>query len=112
MQGFINQDSDEHVDFGSQVRHCAGAFGMTRTTPVLTRRAALAGATALLAAPAISRAQPQEALRFGAVDALTGPSALFGIDQIQAVRWAVDDINAKGGINGRKFEGVIIDHQA
>ena len=51
-------------------------------------------------------------MRFGVADPLTGPSALFGIDQIQAVRWAIEDINAKGGVNGRRFEGIIVDHQA
>jgi branched-chain amino acid transport system substrate-binding protein len=54
----------------------------------------------------------QEALKFGVADPLTGPSAIFGLDQMQAVRWAVEDINAKGGINGRKLEAIIADHQA
>ena len=54
----------------------------------------------------------QETLKFGVADPLTGPSAIFGLDQMQAVRWAVDDINAKGGVNGRKLEAIIADHQA
>ena len=54
----------------------------------------------------------QEALKFGVADPLTGPSAIFGLDQMQAVRWAVEDINAKGGINSRKLEAIIADHQA
>ena len=51
-------------------------------------------------------------LRFGVADPLTGPSASFGIDQIQAVKWAVEDINAAGGVNGCKLEAVILDNQA
>ena len=39
-------------------------------------------------------AQQQEVLKFGVADPLTGPSAIFGLDQIQAVRWAIEDINA------------------
>jgi branched-chain amino acid transport system substrate-binding protein len=53
----------------------------------------------------------QETLKFGVADPLTGPSAIFGLDQMQAVRWAVEDINAKGGVNGRKLEAIIVDHQ-
>lgn len=54
----------------------------------------------------------QDALRFGVADPLTGPAAIFGNDQMQAVRWAVEDINAAGGVNGRKLEAIILDHQA
>lgn len=72
---------------------------------------ALAFAVALpIGIPGTSNAQ--ETLKFGVADPLTGPSALFGLDQMQAVRWAVEDINAKGGINGRKLEAIIVDHQA
>ena len=53
----------------------------------------------------------QETLKFGVADPLTGPAAIFGLDQMQAVRWAVEDINAKGGVNGRKLEAIIADHQ-
>ena len=72
--------------------------------------AAIATGLQILAASGAS-AQDQETLKFGVTTPLTGPSAIFGLDQIQAVRWAVDDINAKGGVNGRKLEAVIADHQ-
>ncbi len=85
---------------------------MKRSIPLLTRRSALVGATAFVASPYVSLAQQQEVLKFGVADPLTGPSAIFGLDQIQAVRWAIEDINAKGGVNGRKLEGIIVDHQA
>jgi branched-chain amino acid transport system substrate-binding protein len=68
--------------------------------------------TMVLPAGMISTANAQETLKFGVADPLTGPSALFGVDQMQAVRWAVEDINAKGGVNGRKLEAIIVDHQA
>src|SRR5215470_12700230 len=67
---------------------------------------------AMAATLAGSGVSAQETLKFGVADPLTGPSALFGVDQMQAVRWAVEDINAKGGVNGRKLEHVIVDHQA
>jgi len=60
----------------------------------------------------LAHAQSNEVLRFGVADPLTGPNAIFGLDQMQAVRWAVEDINAAGGVNGRKLEAIIVDHQA
>ena len=70
--------------------------------------AAIAAALQVLAGSGVSA---QETLKFGVADPLTGPSAIFGLDQMQAVRWAVEDINAKGGVNGRKLEAIIADHQ-
>lgn len=70
--------------------------------------AAMAAGLQVLAASGVSA---QETLKFGVSAPLTGPSAIFGIDQIQAVRWAVDEINSKGGVNGHKLEAVIADHQ-
>ncbi len=76
--------------------------------------AALAAAMGLLGGPfaAEAPAQGKKPLRFGVADPLTGPAAIFGKDQMQAVRWAVEDINAKGGVNGHPLEAVILDHQA
>ena len=54
----------------------------------------------------------EETLKFGVADPLTGPAAIYGKDQMQAIRWAVEDINKAGGINGRKLEAIILDHQA
>jgi branched-chain amino acid transport system substrate-binding protein len=80
--------------------------------PALNRRLLLTGALATtVSLPTVARAA-DEPLKFGVADPLTGPSAIFGLDQTQAVRWAVEDINAKGGVNGRKLEAIIVDHQA
>jgi branched-chain amino acid transport system substrate-binding protein len=43
---------------------------------------------------------------------MTGGQALFGADQVQAALWAVEDINAKGGIKGRPLEAIVVDTQA
>ncbi len=40
---------------------------------------------------------------------MTGPQATFGISTDQAIRLAIDEKNAKGGIKGRKIELVTID---
>ena len=79
----------------------------------MSRRTILAVPLALGLPYVIRRAGAQnEVLRFGVADPLTGPSAIFGLDQMQAVRWGVEDINAAGGVNGRKLEAIIVDHQA
>lgn len=56
-------------------------------------------------------AQSGEPLRFGLANPLTGPSAPFGTDQVKAVEWAVEDINAAGGVNGRPLELIVLDTQ-
>lgn len=61
---------------------------------------------------AASTAMAQEALKIGAPQPMTGPDAPFGDKFKKAYTLAVDEINAKGGINGRKLEVVIEDHQA
>jgi branched-chain amino acid transport system substrate-binding protein len=62
---------------------------------------------AVLAAPA--RAQT---IRIGAPQPMTGPDAPFGDKFKKAYGMAIEEINAAGGVNGRKLEIVIEDHQA
>lgn len=69
-------------------------------------------AIAGLAFAGAATAACDQPLKFGVADPLTGPSAVFGIDQIQALKWAVDDINKAGGVNGCKLEPIIVDNQA
>lgn len=65
----------------------------------------------LLAATAGS-ALAQQTYKFGLAMPLTGGQALYGNDQVKAAQWAVDAINAKGGVNGKKLEMVVLDTQA
>ena len=71
----------------------------------------MAAAVAFAVASGAVQAQAKEPLRFGNGMPLTGSQALFGVDQVKAQQWAVDDINAKGGVNGRKLEMVLLDTQ-
>ncbi len=57
-------------------------------------------------------AQTKAPFTFGVALPTTGAAAPFGLDQVQALEWAVADINAKGGANGRKLNAVILDTQA
>ena len=80
----------------------------------LTRRAGLKAAVAIgalmLASGSVSAQQPT--FKFGLAMPLTGGQALYGNDQVKAAQWAVDEINAKGGVNGKKLEMIVLDTQA
>lgn len=52
-----------------------------------------------------------QTLKFGLAMPLTGSQSSYGKDQIQAAEWAVADINAKGGVNGKKLEMIVLDTQ-
>ncbi|HEX9241263.1 MAG TPA: ABC transporter substrate-binding protein, partial [Anaeromyxobacter sp.] len=62
---------------------------------------------AILASPALA-----QTLKIGAPQPLTGPDAPFGDKFKKAYGMAIEEINAAGGVNGRKLEIVIEDHQA
>ena len=57
-------------------------------------------------------AQAQQLTSSASPCRLTGSQALYGADQVKAAQWAVDDINAKGGVNGKKLEMIVLDTQA
>jgi len=59
-----------------------------------------------------SAALAQDALKIGAPQPMTGPDAPFGDKFKKAYSMAVEEINAKGGVNGRKIEVILEDHQA
>src|SRR5262245_45690245 len=59
-----------------------------------------------------AKAQAPASYKFGLAMPLSGSQALYGADQVKAAQWAVDAINAKGGINGKKLEMITLDTQA
>lgn len=54
----------------------------------------------------------QDTLKIGAPQPMTGPDAPFGSKFKKAYDLALEEINAKGGVQGKKLEVVIEDHQA
>jgi branched-chain amino acid transport system substrate-binding protein len=74
-------------------------------------KAAAAGALAA-GLPLPVRAQGAGNLRFGLAMPLTGSQSAYGKDQVTGAQWAVEDINAKGGVQGRKLEMIVLDTQA
>ncbi len=63
-----------------------------------------AATAVLLSAGLMARAQASEPIRIGWMASLTGPLATAAIGIDTGVRFAVEEINASGGINGRKIE--------
>jgi len=54
----------------------------------------------------------QDTLKIGAPQPMTGPDAPFGSKFKKAYDLALEEINAKGGAQGKKIEVIIEDHQA
>lgn len=82
------------------------------TTQSQIRRGALAATVALLLLVLFPAAGIAQNLRFGLALPMTGRSALYGLDQVKVAGWAVEDINKKGGVKGRKLEMITLDTQA
>jgi branched-chain amino acid transport system substrate-binding protein len=74
-------------------------------TAVLAALAAALGPDAALAAPAPS----QEPIKVGALLAVTGPASFLGAPEARTLEMLVDDVNAKGGIAGRKVKLIVKD---
>jgi branched-chain amino acid transport system substrate-binding protein len=80
----------------------------------MDRRAFLATAaagTATLAFPHVLRAQAKDPIRIGFPSPLTGPFAVLAEDQKKGAELAADELNAKGGILGRRVEVLVRDDQ-
>ncbi len=67
----------------------------------------LAG-TALLLGGVVAMAQ-QQPIKIGSVLSVTGPAAFLGDPQLKTLNLYIDDINAKGGVLGRKLQLVHYD---
>ena len=70
----------------------------------------LAGIAALCMALS-AHGQPAATLKLGVIGPFTGPSSDFGVQMLQGVQLAVEEINDVGGYMGRQLELVIKDDQ-
>jgi len=68
--------------------------------------------TAVAGVNTLALAQTKEPFTLGVALPTTGSAAPFGLDQVQALEWAIADINARGGAGGRKLNAVVLDTQA
>ncbi len=65
-----------------------------------------------LAGGALAGGAMAETIRLGAILPLTGPGAVIGTQQQRGIQFAVDEINAKGGVLGNQIEVIFEDNQA
>jgi branched-chain amino acid transport system substrate-binding protein len=72
------------------------------------RGSALAAVASLLPAAALAQS---ETIRVGALVPLTGAGGAYGPPMAKAAKAVVDDVNAVGGISGRKLELIVEDDQ-
>lgn len=77
----------------------------------MTRRTAIATAAGLstLSALRLGSAQGSGPIKVGALIALSGPAAAYGAEERRAIEAVFNQVNAQGGINGRKVELVVRD---
>jgi branched-chain amino acid transport system substrate-binding protein len=86
---------------------------MTMTDFVTNRRALLAGAAALAGSgimPKLAIAQGAP-IRLGTLTPLTGAGGPYGPVMVKAVKAVIDEVNAAGGVLGRKIELISEDDQ-
>jgi branched-chain amino acid transport system substrate-binding protein len=74
----------------------------------LSRAALIAACTVLLALPASS----QEKIKLGLVAAMSGQSAKSGEAIVRGLTIAADEINAKGGLLGKRIELIVRDDES
>ena len=60
----------------------------------------------------LGAARAAEPIRFGAILPLTGPGAVVGTQEQRGIQFAVDEANAKGGVDGHPIEILFEDNQA
>jgi len=77
----------------------------------MTRRAAVVTAAGLSALSmfGLAAAQGNEPIKIGVLIAMSGPAAVYGAEERRAIEAVFSQINAQGGIKGRKVELVVRD---
>lgn len=77
----------------------------------IKRRTALASVAGLYALSALTLASAQSSgpIKVGALIALSGPAAAYGAEERRAIEAVFNQVNAQGGIGGRKIEVVVRD---
>ncbi|MFO1108099.1 MAG: ABC transporter substrate-binding protein [Bradyrhizobium sp.] len=78
----------------------------------VTRRSLCMALPMLLGVLACSEAVAQEPIKIGWLPALTGPLSASSMVYDKAINFAVNEINAGGGVNGRKIELVTRDTES
>jgi branched-chain amino acid transport system substrate-binding protein len=83
---------------------------MKRSTVIIgiaVALAAISGSASAQQAPGVTK----DTIKIGILGSLTGPAAIWGTGNLNGAIIAFEDVNAAGGINGRKLEWVIEDDE-
>lgn len=75
----------------------------------MTRRVIVLALWLVAALGGVTPTSAQETLKVGAVFSITGPASYFGEDQRNTMLLLADQVNARGGVGGRKVEVVVYD---
>jgi branched-chain amino acid transport system substrate-binding protein len=79
---------------------------------MLTKRSVTVGGLALAAVSALSlSAQAQDTIKIAYIDPLSGPGATVGEVGLKTFQFLADELNAKGGAAGKKFEILPFDNK-
>src|SRR5215475_13036460 len=84
---------------------------MTSETARISRRAVLGGTAALAAAHALPARAQAPPIKLGTLTPLTGAGGSYGPSMRKAMAWVVEQVNAGGGVLGRRVELVSEDDQ-
>src|SRR5439155_22921240 len=76
------------------------------------RRSLLAGVAATVLSLGAVSAHAQDTLKLGLVAAMSGQSAKSGEAIVRGLSIAVDEVNAKGGLLGKKVELIVRDDES
>src|SRR5512146_1047795 len=68
-----------------------------------------AAALALAASSQVGAQGNKEPLKIGALLSVTGPAAFLGAPEARTLEMLVEDLNAKGGVDGRKIQLLVKD---
>ncbi len=74
-----------------------------------TSRTRIAAIALALAASSHAAAEAKEPLKIGALLAVTGPAAFLGAPEARTLEMLVEDLNAKGGVDGRPIKLIVKD---
>ena len=85
----------------------------SRTTAGMGRRTLLLSGATLgatqLASPLIIKARGETPVKIGMVDPLTGILSALAQSEVEGAKYAVDEVNQKGGILGRQVQLLVED---
>ncbi|MEI6553185.1 MAG: ABC transporter substrate-binding protein [bacterium] len=77
---------------------------MKKTTKIIIGIIAVVIIAFLLISALNNTLNQDKIIKIGYIGPITGPSAVLGMDAIKAIEIAVDESNAKGGINGKQIQ--------